>query len=516
VTLRDFKESLAATFRKLRRPPPRLTRRTTPSVLRLEHRVLLSLKGVDTRVFEWNRPEVAGGEIHSPEAAKVNKQVKFVDSLYQTYYHRAPDAAELSNSLQLLASGVSHKALTADFKDVTSKTGKGINDQAFVTALYVTIAGKSPTSVGLAYWQGLLASGHSRSRVQQVFSAFDGLLPAPTVTWADPANIVVGTPLGSTQLDATASVPGTFTYTPAQGTVLGVGTGEKLSVIFTPTDTADYPTVTDAVSINVIALPPMPSPTRMGIVVPAYFAPGTGGPGGVGDGWTAMATAAAKVPITAIFDPNSGPLPGPASSAYANAFTQLETAGGKVVAYVWTDNGNESLATVEGEVSTYITQYGSLINGFMLDGMLVTPSTLSYYQSLYGYIKTLDPSYTVIGNAGQPYLNGVSTQNYLSTADVFNIFEGPNSAPSGSPGYNTYPYGLNWFESDPSDRFSNTIYDVPANAGDPSQSSAMLADVSEAVQLNAGYVYITDLSGGNPYDGLPSYWDQEVAAVVAE
>ena len=112
-------------------------------------------------------------------------------------------------------------------------------------------------------------------------------------------------------------------------------------------------------------------------------------------------------------------------------------------------------------------------------------------------------------------MNGVSPQDYLSTADVFNIFEGPNSAPAGSPGYNTYPYGQTWFESYPSDRFSNTIYDVPADAGDPSQSSAMLADVSQAVQLDAGYVYITNLSGGNPYDALPSYWDQEVSAVAA-
>ncbi len=42
----------------------------------------------------------------------------------------------------------------------------------------------------------------------------------------------------------------------------------------------------------------------------------------------------------------------------------------------------------------------------------------------------------------------------------------------------------------------------------------MLADVSTAAQLDAGYVYITDLSGGNPYDALPSYWDQEVSAVA--
>ena len=110
-----------------------------------------------------------------------------------------------------------------------------------------------------------------------------------------------------------------------------------------------------------------------------------------------MAAAAAKVPITAIFNPDSGPVAGPPSAAYTAAFTQLEAAGGKVVAYVYTDNGNAdgtaSLSKVEGEISTYISQYGSLINGFLLDGTLITPSTLSYYVALQSYIKGLSPSY---------------------------------------------------------------------------------------------------------------------------
>ena len=46
---------------------------------------------------------------------------------------------------------------------------------------------------------------------------------APTISWADPADIVFGTALSGTQLDATASVQGTFTYSPAAGTVLGAG-----------------------------------------------------------------------------------------------------------------------------------------------------------------------------------------------------------------------------------------------------------------------------------------------------
>ena len=86
-----------------------------------------------------------------------------------------------------------------------------------------------------------------------------------------------------------------------------------------------------------------------------------------------------------------------------------------------------------------------MIKGFYLDGMFLanttinnTPvDTLPYYQSLYGYIKGLSASYTVIGNPGQPFLNGVTPQQYLSTADVFDIFEGPNTAPSPAPRVST-------------------------------------------------------------------------------
>ena len=46
------------------------------------------------------------------------------------------------------------------------------------------------------------------------------LKATPTITWATPADIVYGTALSATQLNATASVPGTFVYTPAAGTVL--------------------------------------------------------------------------------------------------------------------------------------------------------------------------------------------------------------------------------------------------------------------------------------------------------
>jgi hypothetical protein len=81
---------------------------------------------------------------------------------------------------------------------------------------------------------------------------------APVINWTDPASIIYGTALNSTQLDATAvqpngttTVAGTFVYSPATGTVLSAGT-HPISVTFTPTDSSDYTSLTKTVSINVL------------------------------------------------------------------------------------------------------------------------------------------------------------------------------------------------------------------------------------------------------------------------
>jgi hypothetical protein len=79
----------------------------------------------------------------------------------------------------------------------------------------------------------------------------------PTITWPAPADIVYGTPLSSTQLNATANVPGTFVYAPAIGTVLNAGNGQKLSVTFTPTDAINYTIATGNVAINVVLATPV-------------------------------------------------------------------------------------------------------------------------------------------------------------------------------------------------------------------------------------------------------------------
>jgi hypothetical protein len=87
---------------------------------------------------------------------------------------------------------------------------------------------------------------------------------APTITWATPAAIIYGMPLGTMQLNATASVAGTFTYSPAANTVLPVG-NQTLSTTFTPTDATDYSSATASVVLPVVN----PAPTISGLS-PAY------------------------------------------------------------------------------------------------------------------------------------------------------------------------------------------------------------------------------------------------------
>ncbi|NOS69040.1 MAG: PKD domain-containing protein [Verrucomicrobia bacterium] len=77
----------------------------------------------------------------------------------------------------------------------------------------------------------------------------------PTITWTNPTEIVYGSALGSTQLNASANVPGSFDYAPPAGTILNVGNGQSLSTIFTPVDTTNYVIAGTAVFLNVLPAP---------------------------------------------------------------------------------------------------------------------------------------------------------------------------------------------------------------------------------------------------------------------
>src|SRR5204862_197206 len=70
------------------------------------------------------------------------------------------------------------------------------------------------------------------------------------LAWTYPASITYSTPLGATQLNATANVAGTFVYAPPAGTVLGAGT-HTLTATFAPSEAANYQTASVSRPISV-------------------------------------------------------------------------------------------------------------------------------------------------------------------------------------------------------------------------------------------------------------------------
>ena len=133
---------------------------------------------------------------------------------------------------------------------------------AFLTVLHDFDAAGAPT-VGTTLhapvvqaadgsFYGTAGSGGAHNE-GTIFRIVDKLIP--TLSWSGPSPITYGTPLGASQLNATAAyggvaVEGTFDYSPPAETVLPVGT-HTLTVLFTPIDTATYASVAASVSIEV-------------------------------------------------------------------------------------------------------------------------------------------------------------------------------------------------------------------------------------------------------------------------
>jgi subtilisin-like proprotein convertase family protein len=132
------------------------------------------------------------------------------------------------------------------------------------------VTDQSSRTTSLTNFNGLNAAGDWTLFVADMDSGGTNMLTqwslqitgaaSPTITWPQPSDIVYGTPLGGSQLDASAtynssSVSGTFAYSPPSGTVLNAGSGQTLSVTFTPSDTTSYLPVTTNVTINVTQAP---------------------------------------------------------------------------------------------------------------------------------------------------------------------------------------------------------------------------------------------------------------------
>ena len=186
----------------------------------------------------------------------------------------------------------------------------------------------------------------------------------PVITWATPASIAYGTALSATQLNATSSVPGTFVYSPAAGSMPAAGS-DMLTVTFTPTDTVDYAGTTANVSIVVAQATPVitwatPASIEYGAALSA-----------------AQLNATASVPGTFVYSPAAGSMPAAGSDKLTVTFTPTDT-----VDYAGT-TANVSIVVAQATpVITWATPasiaYGAALSAAQLNATSSVPGTLVY------------------------------------------------------------------------------------------------------------------------------------------
>jgi len=244
------------------------------------------------------------------------------------------------------------------------------------------------------------------------------------------------------------------------------------------------------VCLLIFVLNAVPRVAALGILVPAYFSPAAGGY------WSVLNQAADRVPLVAIMNPNNGPSVS-VNSNYTLAVGALRKAGGRVIGYVYSSYAARPLTEVKADIDRYHAFYS--IDGFFVDEMTNDSdvSHLAYYEDLYQYIKAKQASYLVVGNPGINTSAGYLTR---PTADALVTFESNTGYPQYAPD--------SWTQTLPATAFAHLCYDVPA-------SNTMTDDVRLALTRNAGYIFVTDDRGSNPWDTLPSFWPAEVDLVEA-
>jgi len=249
-------------------------------------------------------------------------------------------------------------------------------------------------------------------------------------------------------------------------------------------------TVLSQSNCNVVATSTEP----IKVVVPLYVYPGTA--------WDEVITAASSVSIVAIINPNSGPGTGP-DSTYTTFIQKLHTAGITIIGYVHTTWGARSLSAVQADIDLYARDF-LYLSGIFVDEADNTLTQISYYTSVYNYIKAKSGYTEVFINPGT-----ATIANYLPISTNIMIYE--NSAANINaetiPSFVLCPPS-GYSKSGWKYRFSAAAY-----AASASQIVTLATDFQ---QKGIGYLYITDQAGGCcTYNNLATYFATEVADITA-
>ena len=219
------------------------------------------------------------------------------------------------------------------------------------------------------------------------------------------------------------------------------------------------------------------------------------------------AQAQPSVGITAIVNPGNG-AGKQADAQFTQAIGAFTQAGGKVIGYVPTGYGTSAQSDIRLHIDRYLAFYGRThISGFFIDEMAATSAALDFYRQIYDYIKGLDASLQVVGNPGT-----LPVADYAAVADTLVTFEGQAGAYSR---FDPQP-SHGWVYQHSNGKQAMLVHD----ASDCRSMQASLRTAASA-RGHAGWVYATDRhydfasNTGNPWAGLPAYWNGLLDTVAA-
>lgn len=229
-------------------------------------------------------------------------------------------------------------------------------------------------------------------------------------------------------------------------------------------------------------------------LIPAYETPSD--PSGTYGYWAQFYNNAPTV-AWLIANYQAGPPPANTTS-FTTGISNAHTAGAKVLGYVHTSKGARALATVEADIDSWYANY--TVDGIMLDEVQASSANLSYYTSLYNYIKAKDATrnFVVLNNATMP-----QTESYMAICDVVSLFE--DAYENFSLNFAAYTTS-SWKNNYAANRFWASIYRIP-------QQSYMQAVIDIAKTQGIGYIYVSDQIPDQTYSLPPSsgFWTAAIA-----
>jgi len=160
----------------------------------------------------------------------------------------------------------------------------------------------------------------------------------------------------------------------------------------------------------------------------------------------------------------------------------------KILGYVFTSYGARAGATVDADVDTWLSLYGTQIDGIFFDEMdNVNGAHEAYYTARTAHVKSLAWTGMVWGNPGTS-----TVASYVGTVDTILVSEADNSSRPSAATMASRTFNGAY----PKTNFGAIIYN---------QGTLDTAYIDSSITPYFGYYWVTNDGLPNPYDSLPTY-----------